>query len=110
MNLILRLLGNSMALYAADALLSGFTVTGGLKGYLAAGVILGLLNLIVRPILKVIAFPIILLTLGLFTLAINALLIWGAGQLTGYILFDSYYSLLWATIVVAVVNTAVGTL
>ena len=107
-SLILRLLGSALALYAADSLLSGFVVRGGLKGYLIAGTILGLLNLIVRPILKVIAFPIILLTLGLFTIVINALLIWGAGQLTGYISFDNYYSLLWATLIVAIVNIFLG--
>ncbi|MDP3954336.1 MAG: phage holin family protein [bacterium] len=108
MSLILRLLGSALALYAADYLLPGFIVIGGFKGYLAAGIILGLLNLIVKPILKVIAFPVILLTLGLFTLVINALLIWGAGQLTGYVFFDNYYTLLWATLVVAAVNVIVG--
>jgi len=108
MSFILRLLGSSLALYIAQVFVAGFAVNGGIKGYLIAGIVLGLLNLIIKPILKVIAFPIIFITLGLFTLVISALLIWGVAELTGLVSFDNYYALVWATIIVAIVNTVIG--
>ena len=108
MSLILSLLGNSLALYVAQLVIPGFIVSGGFKGYLIAGIILGLLNLIVKPVIKLIAFPLILLTLGLFNIVINALLIWGVSELTSYVIFDNYLTLFWATLVVAIVNTIVG--
>ncbi len=47
------------------------TATGGWKLYLVAGVVLGLLNTFIKPLLKVLGFPFILITFGLFTLVIN---------------------------------------
>lgn len=53
-----------------------FAVVGGLKGYMIAAVIFGVLNTLVKPILKILSFPFILLTVGLFSLVLNMLIIW----------------------------------
>jgi len=82
----------------------GFTVSGGIKGYLIAGVVLGLLNLIVKPVLKVISFPLIFISLGLFIVVINAIVLWLAGQLTGFIIVDNTVALLWATITITFIT------
>ena len=76
---ILHILANAVALYFISLMLNGdFAVVGGLKGYLIAAVIFGVLNTLVKPILKILSFPLMLLTVGLFSLVLNTLIIWFA--------------------------------
>ena len=105
---IIRILGNSVALYAASWFVAGFTFSGGLKEYAIAGVVLGLLNMIVKPVLKMISMPIIILTLGLFTFVINALLLWTVDYIFDFVTMADIYALVWATIVIWLVNMLVS--
>ena len=104
MSILIGLISNVLALYLANLWVPGFVVTGGWKEYLIAGLLLGVLNLIVRPILKIVTLPLIWLSLGLFLIVINAIILWLVAQLTGYIIIDNYVALLWATLVAAAVN------
>lgn len=75
MAIIIRILINAAALWVAVALLDGFNYdfdSHGWLTFLLLALLLGAVNLIVRPILQVLTFPAILLTLGLFLLVINA--------------------------------------
>lgn len=101
---IIRILGNAVALYVAFYIVPGFIISGSIEHYLIAGTILALLNMLVRPVLKVISFPIILLTLGLFTFVINALMLWALDYLLGFVSIESLLALVWATIIVGIVN------
>ena len=105
---IIRILGNVLALYLAVLLVPGFIINGSIQEYALAGVVLALLNLIVRPILKAITFPLILLTLGLFTLVINALILWAVDYAFTFVTIESLVALVWATIVVSIVNLVVS--
>ena len=107
---IVRILGNSIALYAASWLVSGFVFSGGLKEYALAGVVLGLLNMTVKPVLKFISFPVIILTLGLFAIVINALLLWVVDYIFDFIAIGDIMSLVWATIVIGIVNMIISSL
>ena len=107
---IVRILGNGLALYAASWFVAGFSFTGGIKEYVIAGVVLGLLNMIIKPIVKFIAFPLIILTLGLFIIAINALLLWLVDYIFDFITISDMMSLVWATIIIAVVNMIISAL
>lgn len=104
MSIIIGLLSNIVALYLAHLWVAGFAVLGGWKGYVVAGLVLGILNLIVRPVLKIISFPLILVSLGLFLIVINAIILWLAAQLTNYIVVENLIALLWATLIMAAVN------
>ena len=74
---ILHILGNSAALYALVELLKGdFVINGGVKGFLIAGLIFGILNSLIKPIIKLLSLPFVLLTAGLFSFVINAGLAW----------------------------------
>lgn len=75
--LLLRLILNSAALWLLTQIYSGVFFAPGSKlvDYLVAGLILGLVNALLRPILLLFTFPINLLTLGLFTLVINAIVL-----------------------------------
>jgi len=99
-----RILGNSLAIYAAFYFVPGFVVNGGIKEFLLAGVLLGLLNTIVKPPVKLLTMPLIILTLGLFLVVINALMLWLVDYAFDFVIIESITALVWATIIVAVVN------
>lgn len=71
MRFLLRLLLNGVAIVIAATLINGIHLSGA-PAALIAGVILGLINAVIRPVLRILTFPITILTLGLFTLVINA--------------------------------------
>ncbi len=105
---IIRIIGNAAALYLAFYLVPGFTVAGSWEHYLLAGFVLALLNLIVRPILKLISFPLILLTLGLFTFVINMLVVWMLSYLVSFVHIESLFALVLATIIISIVNMIIS--
>lgn len=107
---ILSILGNSVAIYAASRFVTGFSLVGGIKEYAIAGATLGMLNMTIRPILKFVSFPIIILTLGLFTIVINALILWLIDYIFDFIVIDNIMALVWATIVVTIVNMIISAL
>lgn len=77
--LLAHIVANAAALYFVGELLAGnFTITGSYKGYLIAAVLFGLLNGIIKPILKLLSLPFILITAGVFILIINVFLVWFA--------------------------------
>ena len=80
MRLILRLIANAAALAVATWLLSGITLTASTTAQkvfalLIVALIFGILNAVVKPIFKLVTLPIVLITLGLFLLVINACLL-----------------------------------
>ncbi len=79
----LRLVINAVALYAAVALIPAIEPLPGTSwvSYLGLALIFGFLNALVRPLLKFLTCPLIILTLGLFTLVINTLLFWLTGRI-----------------------------
>jgi len=82
MKLLIRWVIASLALFAAAWLVPGITVEGsGWVVYAVMAVILGLVNAIVRPLLKLLTCPLIILTLGLFTLVINGVTLWLASAI-----------------------------
>ena len=62
----------TFALYIVSQLFSGLVIHGGIKTLFLAGVIFAGLNLIIKPLLNAISFPLLIITLGLFSFAINA--------------------------------------
>ena len=66
---------NGVALYVAVRFVPGIDLQGEWTSIIWLALIIGLLNALVRPILKLLAFPLILLTLGLFTIVINTIVL-----------------------------------
>jgi putative membrane protein len=80
MRFIVRTLASALALAAAAALIDGIAVTSDDTGkqiltLLGVAVIFGLINAIVRPIVRLLTLPLFVLTLGLFTFVVNALML-----------------------------------
>lgn len=80
MSLLLRLILNALGVILVSYIVPGVHVNGFFTALVTAFVI-GLINAVIRPILLVLSLPINILTLGLFTLVINALMFWLASAL-----------------------------
>lgn len=81
---ILRLIVNAVALYAAVALLNGHGLTAqnpNWVSFLLLALVFGLVNALIKPVLKFLTCPLIILTLGLGTLLINTLMFYLAGTI-----------------------------
>ncbi|MDQ2978143.1 MAG: phage holin family protein, partial [Acidobacteriota bacterium] len=76
MRFLLRLLINAAALWVATRVVPGISATGTPGTFLAVALVFGLLNALVRPLLTMLTCPLLILTLGLFTFVINALILW----------------------------------
>ncbi len=88
--IIAHIVANAVALYFISLILEGnFMIVGGIKGYLIAAIIFGLLNGIVKPILKLLSLPFVLVTAGLFIFVINTFLVWFAEYALDILDFES---------------------
>ena len=79
---IWRLLINAAALWAATRIVDGISFTGNWRLLFAVALIFGVLNVLVRPLLKFLTFPLLILTLGLFTFVLNAFMLWLTGRVS----------------------------
>lgn len=75
MSILLSLLVNAAALWVATQLVQGISFTGTVPALLGVALVFGVLNVVLRPILKLLTFPFLLLTLGLFTFVLNAVML-----------------------------------
>lgn len=104
-----RILANAAALLATTVV-PGITFDGGWRTLLAAGAILGLFNMVVRPIAVMLALPVLILSLGIFYFVLNALLLWLASLvLPGYRVSD-FFAALAGGLVMTVANWAIHAL
>jgi putative membrane protein len=81
MKLIYAVLVNSLALFAVSIALEGFSFTGGWTAPIIVGLVVTLLNMIVKPILKFLSFPLVFFSAGLFLIVINAVMLYLAQYL-----------------------------
>jgi putative membrane protein len=80
-SLLLHWILNAAALWAAAALVPGLEFQGGVGRLLLVAAVFGIVNSTLRPLLTILTCPLIVVTLGLFTLVINALML----QVTGWL-------------------------
>jgi putative membrane protein len=86
-------------------ILSGISVSGGFWGYVWVSALFGIVNAFLGTLLRILTFPLILLTLGLFSVIVNALLLELTDALTDNLTIDSFFwSAIWAAIVLAIVS------
>jgi putative membrane protein len=113
--MIIRLGINAIAVYAAIYLLNGRGINAeasGLWYYIVLGLIFGLVDAILRPILSFLSCPLIVLTLGLGNLLINTLLFFLSGVIGQYFGFgfsvDGFWPAFFGALIVSVVMTILG--
>jgi putative membrane protein len=117
MRLIVRLLAGAVALAAAAWLIEGISIGPGTTSerafsLLAVAVIFGLVNVIIRPIVRLISIPLFILTLGLFTFVVNALMLmltaWIGDQFDLAFEVDGFWSALLGALVISVVTFVIN--
>ena len=108
MRLILRLLINAAALWVATQLISGISFDGDWRLLLAVALVFGVLNALVRPLLILLTFPFLLVTLGLFTLVLNAFMLWLTSALSQALGLGFHVGDFWAAFLGALVVSIVS--
>ena len=104
-NFIVRIIINAIAIAVAAYFLEGIQVTNDLVPLLIVGVIITLTNAVIKPILTLLTCPAVLLTLGLFILVINGLVLWIAADFAGNsLVITGFWPAFWGGIIMAIVN------
>jgi|SRR5690242_4087555 putative membrane protein len=83
MRFLVRLFVSAFALWVAIQIVPGVAFQGPWPRLILVALVLGLLNALVRPVLVLLSCPMLILTLGLFTFVINALVLWLTSALSG---------------------------
>jgi putative membrane protein len=109
MGFLLRVIVNALAIILAAAIVPGITLDSVLAA-LGAGLLLGLINAVVRPILLLLTLPITLVTLGLFLFVLNALCFWLVAAVVGGLHVAGFWSAFFGALVVSAVSWLVTAL
>lgn len=88
--------------------LSGDQAWDKLKIAFLAGLILGLLNLLIKPIIKILSLPINILTLGLFNIVINAGILWLVDIVIGGLKIEGFWGYIWSSLVISIISIIVS--
>ena len=114
MPFLVRLLVNAAALWVATQVVSGVTFDGGPLPMLAVALVFGIVNALLRPVAKILTFPIIIVTLGIFALVINGLMLWLTSSLSSELGLGfhvrGFWAAFWGAIVVSLVSLVLSML
>jgi putative membrane protein len=108
MTLILKFLINALALWVAGEIVSGIDLLGDFWEILLVALVFGLVNTFIKPVLKLLSFPVIILTLGLFTLIINTAMLGLTAAITDNLSIDNFWSALLGALVISIVSAVLG--
>lgn len=106
MTIFIHWIVSAIAILIAAYLIPGINVT--LVGALVLAVVLGLINAFLKPLINLITLPLNIVTLGLFSLVVNALLIILAGMLVPGFLVEGFWPAFFFSIVVSLVSALFG--
>jgi putative membrane protein len=111
---LVKVIVNAMAIWVAAWILDGVVVKGDsdldtLLTYALVGVIFGVINTFIKPVIKVLAFPFYVLTLGLLAFVVNAFMLqlteWISDWLgLGFVIDEFWWTAIWAAIIVTLVS------
>ncbi len=108
-NILIRLIINAIALYVATQVgITGLSFKGDWTTIAIVAFIFGLVNALVRPLLTLLTCPLLILTLGLFTLIINALMLALTGWIAAYFHLGFVVDGFWAAFIGALVVSIVS--
>ncbi len=106
----IRLLVNAAALWVATQIVPGVTYSGGPVPFLGVALVFGIVNATLRPLMKILTFPLILVTLGLFALVVNGLMLWLTSTLSATLGLGFHVSGFWPAFFGALVVSIVSAL
>ena len=104
-----RWLINAVAVMVAANLVKGIEYHT-LGGLLVASLLLGIFNALLRPLLVLLSLPLVIFTLGLFTLVINALLLYFVGSLVKSFVVADFWAAFWGSLIISLVSLILNSL
>src|SRR5204863_9887276 len=109
MDFLVRLIVSAVALWVATQLVPGVIYRGGWIPFIGVAFVFGVINATIRPALKILTFPLIIVTLGIFALVVNGLMLWLTSKLSGALGLgfhvDGFAAAFLGALVVSVVST-----
>jgi putative membrane protein len=105
MRLILRWVVLALAIWAATAIVPGITVHGGARTYLWVALLFGLINAVLGSIIKVLTFPVTLVTFGLFIWVINAAMLELTARWSIKLDIKDFWTALLASLIISIVSS-----
>jgi putative membrane protein len=112
MRFVIRLLVNAAALWAATRIVTGVTYSGALLPFLGVALVFGIVNAFIRPLLKFVTFPLIIVTFGIFALVVNGLMLWLTSSLSATLGLGFHVSgfkaAFWGALIVSIVSMLLG--
>ncbi len=105
---LLRWLFNTVAIYATTQIISGLRVPG-LGGAIIAALVLGIVNAVIRPIVLLLTLPANFLTLGLFTLVVNTLMLYLVAAVTP-LQIGGFWAAFLGALLIAIISTLLSRL
>lgn len=109
LEMLIRWVLFALALLATAWVVPGISLAG-FAPALWAAVVVGLVNIFIRPLLLILTLPINLLTLGLFTFVINALMFWLVSKLVPGFMVSDFWAAFWGSIVLSILSLAINRL
>jgi putative membrane protein len=92
-------------------LLSGLDVSGGVWGYIWVSALFGIVNVILGTVLRIVTLPLTILTLGLFLIVVNAVLLEITDRITGRLTIDGFWwAAIWAAIILSLASMLLSSL
>lgn len=103
--LLVRWVVLALAFALTSWLLSGMNVSGGVGGYLWIAALFGVVNAILGTILRLLTLPLMIITLGLFSIVVNALMLELVDAISDHLTIDHFFwTAIWAAIILSVVS------
>ena len=107
--IIIFILANSASILVANHFIHGFIFRGSWLDLLVAGTVLGGVNYLLKPLVKLLSFPMIILTLGLFTVIINIGLLLFTAMLLPSLTIHGFWAAFWGIIIISLTNHLICT-
>lgn len=105
-NMLIKWVCYALVIMVAAWIIPGISVEGFASAMIIA-VVLGLINTFIRPVLKIVTLPINIVTLGLFSLVLNALLLMLAGHITPGFTVSGFWSAFFGSIIISVLGAGI---
>lgn len=102
--LLLTVAANGLGLYLAARFIPGFEFIGTLTELAIAAIVFALINWVIRPLVKLVTSPLIILTLGLFTLVVNLAMLWLLDFITPNLTIQNLTALILGTVLIGFIN------
>lgn len=104
MKVLIRWAILAVAVFVAAQIVPGIELREGLVSLLVASAILGLVNAVLGTVLRILSIPFLIVTLGLFAIVINMVVLWVTTWLTDRIEIDGFWGYFWAALIISIVT------